>query len=267
MPAKPFDPTAPEALVRLQTRFAAHIRDPERHLPPPDIENRRMAIYNELFFNSISSMLAGTFPVIHELLSESQWRTLVRAFYRSGANKTPYFPEIPRDFVRWLNSDNPLSDKPFLPELAHYEWLELAVQIDKTPPPASQPLPADRAALLDGSPQPSPWVRLGSYRFPVHRIQRTYQPCKPNGKHHFFLIYRQHEDSQESVRFLNINAVAAMLFALIKDNPQVALSRLLAKLGQQIGHQQPTVLQDAAIGLIQDWYQRGILAGYRMTNP
>jgi len=252
-------------MARLQTRFAAHIRDPDNNPVPEGIESRRMGIYTELFFNSISSLLAGTFPVIHELLDENRWDVLVRAFYRSGAAHTPYFPEIPRDFVRWLGQENPLPEKPFLPELAHYEWLELAVQIDKSPWPECAPFPADSKTALKGTPRLSPWVQLGSYRFPVHRIKSGFEPEKPDQNGHFFLVYRaadKKDREQEQVRFLNINAVSALLYAAIKDNPKIPLQALLAEIATQIGHTQPELLHSAALEVLKDWHTRGIVAGY-----
>ena len=51
----------PEALARLQTSFAAHIRDPKSTAAPDGIEDRRMAIYRDLFFNNIKSFLSSNF--------------------------------------------------------------------------------------------------------------------------------------------------------------------------------------------------------------
>ncbi len=269
MPDKRLSPDVPEKLAHTQTRFAAHIRDPQHNPAPEGIEARRMAIYTELFFNSISSLLAGTFPVIHEILTEEQWQQLVRAFYRSGQAHTPYFPEIPRDFVRWLTeSTNPFANKPYLPELAHYEWLELAVQIDKSPSPEWQPLPENPEALLAGAPRLSPWVRLGSYHFPVHQIKPGHEPKTPDETGHFFLVYRQQQpDEHEEVHFLSLNAVSALLFASLKDKPDQPLAHTLAAIGQHIGHQEPQALQQAGIALIQDWHRRGIVSGYQTSHP
>ncbi len=47
-----------------QYAFAAHIRDPENNPAPDGVEDRRMAIYRELFFNNLHNLLGSTFPVI-----------------------------------------------------------------------------------------------------------------------------------------------------------------------------------------------------------
>ena len=40
-----------------QYAFAAHIRDPENNPAPSGVEDRRMAIYRELFFNNLHNRL------------------------------------------------------------------------------------------------------------------------------------------------------------------------------------------------------------------
>jgi hypothetical protein len=47
-----------------QFAFAAHIRDPEHNPAPGGVEDRRMAIYRELFFNNLHNLIGTTFPVI-----------------------------------------------------------------------------------------------------------------------------------------------------------------------------------------------------------
>ena len=61
-----------------QYAFAAHIRDPE-HRPAPDgIEDRRMALYRELFFNNLRNLLATLFPVLRKLHSDEHWAHFIR---------------------------------------------------------------------------------------------------------------------------------------------------------------------------------------------
>jgi hypothetical protein len=51
----------PDQLRQQQFLLSKHIRDPENSPPPPDIEDRRLAIYRDLFYNNIEGLLAGTF--------------------------------------------------------------------------------------------------------------------------------------------------------------------------------------------------------------
>ena len=115
----------------LQRAFAAHIRDPAANPAPADVEDRRMQVYRDLFFNNMQSLLAGTYPVLHEVLGPDRWKRLVRDFYSKHHCHTPLFPEVAREFLRYLRDERDAteSDPPFLCELAHYEWTELALSV------------------------------------------------------------------------------------------------------------------------------------------
>lgn len=64
-----------------QYQFAAHLRDPEANPAPADIEDRRMQIYRELFYNNIEDFLANAFPVLRKISSDEIWHARVRDFY------------------------------------------------------------------------------------------------------------------------------------------------------------------------------------------
>ena len=72
----------PDLLRHQQFMLSKHIRDPEKNQPPPSIEDRRLAIYRDLFYNNIEGLLAGNFPVIREIYDDEKWNELIRAFYR-----------------------------------------------------------------------------------------------------------------------------------------------------------------------------------------
>jgi hypothetical protein len=108
-----------------QYAFAAHIRDPKNVPAPEGIEDRRMAIYRELFFNNLQSLLANMFPVLKKLHSDRHWRHLIRKFMQRHQAKTPYFLELPAEFLAFLQNEYEPGpdDFPFLVELAHYEYI------------------------------------------------------------------------------------------------------------------------------------------------
>src|SRR5690606_8620869 len=91
---------AKDSPVDPQRALAAHIRDPAGNPAPASMEARRLAVYRELFFNNIESMLAGNFPVIRRILvsdpTGDRWSALVREFYRDHPARTPLFPRIAR---------------------------------------------------------------------------------------------------------------------------------------------------------------------------
>lgn len=166
-----------------QFALSRHLRDPDAAPAPDGIEARRLAIYRDLFYNNLQGLLAGNFPVIRKTLDDDAWHALVRAFYAGHRCRTPLFTEIGREFVRWLEAevDEDASLPPWLPELAHYEWVELALQISDAAAPddvASGLGPDPGAALLSGIPVPSPWAWALAYRWPVHRIGPGHRPAQ-----------------------------------------------------------------------------------------
>ena len=149
-----------ESLRDLQMRFAAHLRDPQQQAAPAGIDAARMQVYRELYFNNIQSLLAANFPVITRTLGESRWQQLVRDFCREHRAHTPLFPEIGQEFIAFLDNRSADPQAPWLLELAHYEWIELALKIGDEPLPANDP----DADLLTGSPVCSPWCRALAYQ-------------------------------------------------------------------------------------------------------
>ena len=73
----------------IQYAFAKHIRDPANNPAPTDAEDRRMAIYRELFFNNLRNLLATMFPVLRKLHSDEHWQHFIRQFMRRHESRTP----------------------------------------------------------------------------------------------------------------------------------------------------------------------------------
>lgn len=208
--------TTERRLEELQRRFAAHLRDPAASPAPEGIEERRLQVYRELFFDNISDSLAGTFPVLHGILGAGRWTALVRDFYRDYRCHTPLFLEIPREFVDYLGEAREArpDDPPFLHELAHYEWVELALAIEEHEIAA---VPADPGGdLLEGVPVLSPLAWPLAYRFPVHRLGPEYQPAGPPAEPSFYIARR---DRNDEVGVIQVNAVTLRLVEHLQQDP------------------------------------------------
>lgn len=209
---------------KFQYAFAAHIRDPEHQPAPPDVEDRRMAVYRELFFNNISSTLASTFPVLARILSEERWNTLMRDFFKRHQSQTPLFAELPEEFLAYLQTEYSAEpgDPPFLTELAHYEWVELAVDIQAEEPDRSAIDPD--GDLLSGCPVLSPLAWPLAYAWPVHTLSPDNQPANPPAQPTFLVVYR---DAQDAVQFMEINAITARLLERLNEAAEGDTGRTL----------------------------------------
>jgi len=108
------------AFIKRQYEFAASIRDPGRNVAPRDVEDRRMNIYRELFYNNVEDFMASNFPVIREMTDDDRWHSMIRDYFARHLAHTPYFPRMPEEFVRYLQTErsDTEGDPAFLVELA-----------------------------------------------------------------------------------------------------------------------------------------------------
>ncbi|HEV7490969.1 MAG TPA: putative DNA-binding domain-containing protein [Rhodanobacteraceae bacterium] len=246
----------------LQTAFAAHVRDPAHAPPPAGIEPRRMAVYTDLFFNNIESLLSANFPVIRSLYDDTAWRALVRVFYSAHRCHTPLFTEIAREFIRWLETrrDAAAGDPAFLVELAHYEWSELAVDLDEA---EIADVPHDpHGDVVDGVPIVSPLARVLAYRFPVHRISADFRPAQAPQNPTLILLTR---DRGDELRFIEIDPLTALLFERLASNEQMSGRECLKILLAELGRDDPAA-SESGLAILRRLHDRGALLGTRLAR-
>jgi hypothetical protein len=238
----------------LQIAFAGHLRNPDHAPAPRGLEERRVAIYRELLFNNLSSLLSANFPVIRRLLAGDDWPALVRSFYVEHASHTPLFYEIASEFVRFLG-DHPehySERRPFLHELAHYEWAELALDLDE-----HELVAAGRDGdPIDGVPVASKLAWVLGYHYPVHLIKPDFQPTEPPAEPTWLLVYRNRADR---VQFQSLQPLSARLLALIQEHPGRTGREHLQQLATEIAHPDVQQLVDMARPLLNDWLARDVL--------
>lgn len=252
--------TAPEKLADLQTRFAAHIRDPQLNAAPEGIEDRRMGIYRELFFNNIKGFLSSNFPVLRSLYSEEDWNTLCRDFYRDHQCHTPMFPELPREFLQYLQQLGPQQKvgPPFILELAHYEWVELGLSLDESDP---DEIEVDAEGdLLAGIPVLSPLAWPLSYKYPVHQIRADFQPDSEPPESTHLLVWRKHDFQ---IKFMQLNAVSILMLNKLKEQSDQTGLELLKSIAGILNHPRPDVVIKGGEELLTDFRAKQIILGTR----
>ncbi len=256
---------APATLRAQQVAFAAHLRDPQQAPPPEGIEDRRLAVYRELFYNTIEGLLAANFPVLRRLRGDAAWHQLVRDFYREHPSHTPLFPELGRELLRYLESraEQGRGDPPFLLELAHYEWVELALSLDDGDPSALDCEPD--GDLLQDVPVLSPLAWPLAYRFPVQLIRPEFQPCEAPPQPTFLLLVR---DRHDDIHFKAIDALGFHLLQAIADNQAGHSGRaLLQALANQAGVADVDAFVASGGALLDQLRQREVILGARAANP
>ncbi len=235
-----------------QHAFAAHLRAPRQAMRPMAVPARRAGVYRELVFNNLCGFLNPCFPLCRELLGEKRWRRLCRSFLRDWPLHTPWFREIPGEFVRYLAAASIRQPLPaWLAELAHYEWAELAVDIMET-----GKTPADPAGdLMDAVIVLNPALLNLAYRWPVQHIGPNYRPRRVQATH--LVVYRAADDA---VCFSEISPLTARLLELLAGEATSG-RRLLLRLADEIGHPQPELLLAYGRELLTELRGQGILLG------
>lgn len=213
-----------KAFQETQLAFIDHLKNPDVNKFDQGIEDRRLNVYRELFFNNIVGFLSTGFPVLESLYTEQEWQGLARQFFAEHECRSPFFVDISKEFVEYLSNTYQLkeNDPPFLQELAHYEWLELAMSVKKQ----TQDLTYWDGDADVSSISMSELATLVSYQFPVHQIRPDFQPQEP-GEPVYIVVYRNTDDN---VNFTLVNAVSAHLLSLVQQHPGMQVSDLIQHL-------------------------------------
>jgi hypothetical protein len=247
---------------RQQLAMARFLRDPAAASPPAGVEHRRLQVYRDLIYNNIEGFVSGAFPVLRSLYADPDWHALVRLFIDRHSCRSPYFLEISQEFLRYLmERHEPRScDPPFLLELAHYEWLELALDVSEEEVPTAGVDPA--GDLLQGIPVLSPLVMAAAYDYPVHRIGPGFRPQAPDPQPTFLIVYR---DRGDSVRFMEANAATVQLLDLLRENVTASGTAVLQQLATALGLPPASVL-DYGGPLLRQLAAQSIIAGTRRQS-
>ncbi len=227
------------SLASSQQTFTRCIRDPEHNPCPLGIDTHRLAVYQDLIYNNINSFLCASFPVLYELLSAAQWQKIVRDFICSHRCHTPYFLAISQEFLHYLQETHvpQTGDPPFMLELAHYEWVELA--LDTASDTIADIAVDSEGDLLAGSPVVSPLAWSLAYTFPVHRIGSSLQPKTPPAEKTYLVVYR---DRQDKVGFMASNVMTARLLELLQSNSTQTGRDVLLQIAQEMSCDPQSIL-------------------------
>jgi uncharacterized protein len=235
-----------------QCEFAAYIRDPEHNPVPEGIQKQRMAMYRELFFNNINGFLASNFPVLRTLLNDEQWFELAQDFFANHASQSPYFSEIPEEFLAFLEHERDNADDyPFMLELAHYEWVEMALAI------AKEELVINNAKLtLQTRVQLSPLAWSLAYQYPVHKISPDFLPKTPPEQPTCLIVYR---DTHDEVHFIEITPLTYRLLAMIEEQESMVVADCLQLMIQENKYPNPELMMTAGLQILAELAEKMII--------
>lgn len=238
-----------------QQAFCNRIRDPEKYPVPPGIETERMQVYEALLFDGVESMLKNSFPVLHSLMDVETFQQLARDFFKLHACKVPLFHEAPMALVEYLELHaEKYPTYPFLYELAHYEWMEVALSLSDAPLPAFQ-----AGDVLKNIPVLTPYFGVWQYQYPVHDIQGNKPPILPAEEPFYVLGFR---DADQKVHFLSLTPWSAHLIEQLSTNNSLTGEALLQKMVEVTALEEDRLIKHGK-ALLQEWVEQEIVLGVR----
>jgi hypothetical protein len=241
------------AFQQYQLQFTGHIRNPHANPRPHKVPAKRMRVYTEIVFNNLESSVAACFPVAKKVLGVRAWNKLIRGFFIQHQCHSPLFRQIPEEFLRYLEIAENLP--PYLKNLAHYEWIELALAV------ADVSIDMDvvdvDADLLDGRPVFAPALALLSYDYPVQLISPRFKPEQPLTQPVNLLVFRNVEDD---VRFIELNPVTARLLGMLQAEP-ITGRRALEKLAAEMAHPDPEAIVRFGLTILDNLKAEGVILG------
>lgn len=238
---------APRSLHNFQQEFSTYLRDPKHSPRPHGVPARPARIYEELLFNNICGFVDACFPVAKSLYSDIRWRKFCRSFFRDWQSHTPYFSKIPEQFVNFMQANSAVLRVPaYLPELLHYEWLELEVETSE-----------DTHSAIDSSRNLSlnPSVRFARYQWPVQQISQAFKPRKSVAT-----VLLVHRDAHDKVKFLEINEITAQLLDILAAGAKTG-NEAIKHLAKRLGYASPEPLLVHGHALLADLLNQEILQG------
>ena len=244
------------SLFQQQTAMGLYLRDPDHCPPPSEMNAVRAQVYRDLIFANLSLLLSGTFPVLIKILGDEHWRTLVRIFLRDYRARTPKFGEIAQEFVEFLASGPQALREgewpPFMVELAHYEWVEMALQQSEAEPLA----PSDVGLILERPLQVSPLAWPLAYGWPVQLVGPDHQPdiAPPQPT---LLLVRRAEDW--SVKFSELSPLAWRLLQRIEEFPELDGRAQLEGLAMEAGATASQAFMESGAALLRQMHGEGVV--------
>lgn len=237
---------------QVQKQLTDWIRQPEVHAPPGDAPLHRLHIYRELFFNNIAGFVENSFPEVKKRLPDEVWNRLVQGFFAGHHCQSPYFRDISQEFLKYLPHCPETRLYPWLLELAHFEWAEIAADVAEGEWPV-----AAAGDVWTQTPVISPFVWPLVYAWPVHALGEEI-PSNPPLAPTALIIYRT---QNHEVRYLQSTLPGAALIEQLQNEP-APLTVMANQLADSLGLDQK-VLSGLLGPAVDAYLEHGILLGVK----
>ncbi|HEY8097290.1 MAG TPA: putative DNA-binding domain-containing protein [Methylobacter sp.] len=242
----------------VQRQFLAHLRNPELQPLPIGFDQQGTALYADLLYNKFNDSLTTCFPVTHTILGENNWQQLLKDFIAQHRCSSPYYRQIPDEFIEYLQNEyRNDTAPPYLLELAHFEWVEMALAIAK-----EEQIATDSELITDWlacRPMFAPVFQLLNYAYPVQHINENCQSTTPSEQATHILGFR---DANDTVQFIELNSATARLLEILHGTGYT-VGEAMQQIARELQQPEPSILFAFGIEALTELMQQGAILGAR----
>ena len=244
---------------------------------PGELEDRRVQIYRDLIFKNVDNFIASSFPVFKKTSDIRYWQALISSFLTEHKAHSPYFSDLAREFLEYLESratQELEEDPPYMFELAQYEWSEIGLLLADEQVPENcfedqismlvsgdctvEQLMSDGELLekvMQARPVLSPLAWPMQFSYAVHRISRDFTPKEAEDLPVFLIVYRNRHDR---IQFIESNAITVRLLELCSQGEYTTLE-LVSQLAQEVSSMSSENLRGSAAQILLQLSARNIV--------
>ncbi|PTB85360.1 hypothetical protein C9927_02635 [Pseudidiomarina aestuarii] len=246
------------SFIDTQKQFVAYLRDPQNNPAPTAVEGRLLAIYRRLIRNNVASFLSSGFPILKARTPAATWQSWVDAFLVSHQSNSPFFSEIGREFVSFLEQYENAQVGQLERELARYERMDVDAMFAHIPTEFRR---ANRDDIENQRWVVSPAAFLDQFHYPVTTLDSSSENPARQEHPQFILVYRPHVDTGNvgSVQFLELTPLTAVLLELLQQTPKQSLRELLMRLQPLLPQLESEQLEQGLRQILTDFAARSVL--------
>ena len=225
-----------------QADFSDYLRTAKTPLSPKGTEK----IYHRLLRANLQELLANIYPRLIEHLGEEKWQFLLDQFLCIHKANTPYFYQVPDEFLSFLWHNKALYGQwPWLWALAHFEWMELVATVadENLPEPDSQGMRC------------SPLAYYCQYEYAVYPLDKEYAPLALRTQPWQGIVYR---NRAQEVQWLALDAWSALLFTIIQQQKN-NVDDIVDCLKEQMSAYSHDAIRQSVMAWCDEWHELNIL--------
>lgn len=196
-----------------QSKFAATCRGIATG-PLAGANPARITTYQELVFGVVEDTMENAYPLTVDLLTETEWSTLLTDFWKSYKSPEPQVWKLPFHLHQYVAETNyPLIKLyPHLIDLLWFEWREIEVYMMED---IAATYHTDGDLLTDPLVL-NPELIIENLAYPVHK--HNAQTITNADKGNYYVVLHRHPESGKVV-FTDVAPAFALMLELLQQQP------------------------------------------------